>query len=126
MMTTEQLLTGVTQFLSLPLPPSINTYWRKSPRGMYITKEGRTFRQKVAEIVAERNAMKFGASRLFVSMRVSMRDKRRADIDNRIKAMLDALVHAGVFDDDSQVDTLYVTRGPVVKGGGCDVVVTGA
>lgn len=119
----QQDLSGLAQFLTLPLPPSVNSYWRKSPKGMYISQEGKDFRQRVAEIVAEHNAIKFGSARLFVAMRVSMRDKRIADVDNRIKAMLDALTHAGVYDDDSQIDDLFVTRGPIVKGGECTVMV---
>jgi len=42
--------------IELPLPPSVNSYWRKSPRGMYITQQGKDFRQQVAEIVAEQQA----------------------------------------------------------------------
>jgi crossover junction endodeoxyribonuclease RusA len=123
---TDHPLSGVAQFLTLPLPPSINTYWRKSPRGMYITAEGKDFRQRVAEIVAERNAIKFGAARLCVALHVSMRDRRIADIDNRVKAALDALTHAGVYDDDSQIDELLVCRGEIVKGGRLGVMVMGA
>jgi crossover junction endodeoxyribonuclease RusA len=119
-------LYGVSQFLTLPLPPSVNTYWRKSPKGMYITAEGKNFRQRVAEIVAEHNAIKFGSARLFVAVRVCMRDRRAADLDNRCKALFDALEHAGVFDDDEQIDELLVTRGPIVKGGECIVMVAPA
>jgi crossover junction endodeoxyribonuclease RusA len=93
---------------------------------MYITKEGKDFRQRVAEIVAERQAIKFGDARLCVAMHVSMRDRRVADIDNRVKAALDALTHAGVYDDDSQIDELFVARGEIVKGGRCHVMVMGA
>jgi crossover junction endodeoxyribonuclease RusA len=49
-----------------------------------------------------------------------------ADIDNRVKAALDALTHAGVYDDDSQIDELFVARGDIVKGGRCQVMVMGA
>jgi len=35
--------------------------------------------------------------------------------------LLDALQAAGVFDDDSQVDQLMVSRGSVMKGGSCVV-----
>lgn len=123
---TEQTLSGVSQCLTLPLPPSVNNYWRKSPRGMYITKAGKDFRKRVAEIVAEHNAIKFGTSRIFMAVRLSMRDRRAADLDNRLKALNDALEHAGVFDDDEQIDELHVKRGPIIKGGECFVVIAGA
>jgi crossover junction endodeoxyribonuclease RusA len=55
-----------------------------------------------------------------------MRDRRAADLDNRLKALNDALEHAGVFDDDEQIDELHVTRGPIVKGGECFVMIAGA
>jgi crossover junction endodeoxyribonuclease RusA len=93
---------------------------------MYISQEGKTFRQKVAEIVAEHNAIKFGAVPLTVAVRLCMRDRRAADLDNRAKALLDALEHAGVYDDDSQIDSLFLCRGPIVRGGQCFVMVAGA
>lgn len=115
---------GLTQFITLPLPPSVNTYWRKSPHGMYITPQGKDFRKAVAEIIAERQCLKFGSARLFVAVRLCMRDRRGSDLDNRLKALCDALEHAGVFDDDEQIDELHVLRGPIVKGGECYVVIT--
>lgn len=92
---------------------------------MFITQQGKDFRKQVAEIVAERNAMKFGTSRLFMAVRLCMRDRRGSDLDNRMKALLDALEHAGVFDDDEQIDELLILRGPIVKGGECYVMISG-
>lgn len=115
---------GLTQAIQLPLPPSVNTYWRKSPHGMYITQQGKDFRKQVAEIIAERQCLKFGTSRLFMAVRLCMRDKRGSDLDNRLKALCDALEHAGVFDDDEQIDELCIVRGPIVKGGQCFVVIS--
>jgi crossover junction endodeoxyribonuclease RusA len=117
-------MTGLSQFITLPLPPSVNSYWRKSPRGMYITQAGKDFRQQVAEIVAERECLKFGASRLFMAVRLCMRDRRASDLDNRLKALCDALEHAGVFDNDEQIDELHILRGPITKGGQCCVMIS--
>lgn len=115
---------GLSQFITLPLPPSVNTYWRKSPHGMYITQQGKDFRKQVAEIIAERQCLKFGPARLFMAVRLSMRDRRASDLDNRLKALCDALEHAGVFDDDEQIDELHVIRGPILKGGECRVMLS--
>ena len=51
------------------------------------------------------------------------RDKRKIDIDNRIKSVLDALQDAGVFDDDFQVDELSIVRGKPIKGGAIRVLI---
>ncbi len=55
--------------------------------------------------------------RLSVKILVNPPDRRRRDIDNFTKVPLDALTHAGVWMDDSQIDELYVRRLPVKKGG---------
>jgi len=115
---------GLTQFLTLPLPPSMNAYWLRSSRGIFLSKTAKDFRKQVAEIVAERSALKFGTSRLFMAVRLCMRDRRASDLDNRMKALCDALEHAGVFDDDEQIDELVIVRGPIVKGGECYVVIS--
>jgi crossover junction endodeoxyribonuclease RusA len=44
-------------------------------------------------------------------------DRRRRDIDNLQKALLDALAHGGAYYDDSQISRLTVERQHVVPGG---------
>jgi crossover junction endodeoxyribonuclease RusA len=51
-------------------------------------------------------------------------DRRAFDLDNRLKALLDALAHAGVYEDDGQIDELNIQRGPIVPGGKAIVEVT--
>lgn len=51
-------------------------------------------------------------------------DRRKRDIDNVLKALLDALQHAGCYEDDSQLDDLRIVRCEVRKGGSCVVVIT--
>ena len=109
--------------LSLPFPPSMNTYWRTF-RGMTVlSKQGREFKAAVADYVVEYKVPKLGDSKLRVSMVLFPRDKRKIDIDNRIKAVLDALQDAGVFNDDFQVDELSIVRGKTIKGGAIRVLI---
>ena len=49
-------------------------------------------------------------------------DKRRRDIGNYEKQTTDALMNAGVFDDDEQIDLITIVREEIVKGGQCVVV----
>lgn len=44
-------------------------------------------------------------------------DKRRRDLDNILKAPLDALTHAGLLIDDEQFDEINIVRGQLVPGG---------
>ncbi len=49
--------------------------------------------------------------------------KRRSDIDNRIKPLLDALTCAGFWQDDSLISRITIERMPITKGGKAVVVV---
>ena len=109
--------------INLPYPPSMNTMWRNFRGRTVLSKAGRQFRTDVQDLIIETNAPKFGASKLKITMILRPRDKRKMDIDNRIKAALDALEHAGVFDDDFQVDHLEMIRGEPLKGGLLHVVI---
>ena len=64
-----------------------------------------------------------GTARVAVTLALYPPDKRRRDVDNYSKAVLDLLTKASVWDDDSQIDRLTIERGPVVRGGRVDVEV---
>lgn len=55
-----------------------------------------------------------------IALHIEMRapDLRRRDCSNLAKASEDALVRAGVMLDDSQIDDLRVTRGPLERPDG--------
>jgi len=95
----------------------MNTYWRNFRGRTVLSKAGREYKLAVAEYVSENNIPKYGENKLKITMILQPRDKRKIDIDNRIKCVLDSLQEAGVFDDDFHVDELHVMRGEQVKGG---------
>lgn len=111
--------------MTLPLPPSINSYWGFSGHRRFINKAGVAFKQAVADYVAETKTPKLGKARLEIHVTLYPKDKRVQDIDNRLKSLFDSLSNngAGVFDDDSQIDVLMVQRGEVCKGGKCLVMI---
>lgn len=104
--------------LKLPYPPSVNTYWRSVSKGpmagrVLISEEGRNYRASVLQLVDE---LKLD-SRLRVEIEAVMPDRRKRDLDNLPKAVLDALTHAGVWGDDGQIDDLRIYRGQVEAPG---------
>jgi crossover junction endodeoxyribonuclease RusA len=60
---------------------------------------------------------------LEVSIDVFPPDRRRRDVDNVQKALLDALAHGGAYHDDSQINRLSIERQSVVRGGKVHVLI---
>lgn len=108
--------------LILPLSPSINSYYKTNGNRRYISEAGQHFREEVAALVKQAGVQKL-AGRLWLTVRVHPRDRRLQDIDNRIKALQDAMEIAGVYDNDEQIDDLRVVRGPIVSGGRMEVMI---
>lgn len=111
--------------LELPWPPSVNHYWRSVPgRGVLVSAEGRQYRQDVQmQVLIQRAAKKF-AGRLRVTVIALPPDKRKRDLDNLLKSSLDAMTHAGVWMDDSQIDDLRICRQSPIKAACIRVEVT--
>jgi crossover junction endodeoxyribonuclease RusA len=115
--------------LELPWPPSVNHYWRHVIMGgkkpvvrNLISADGRAYKRSVGQAVLEQTIgrqrkHKPFMGRVHVVLTLYPPDRRQRDIDNSTKAVLDALTDAKVWRDDSQVDDLHITRGPVERGG---------
>lgn len=104
---------------SIPFPPSVNQI-TAVVRGRKITsKRGRQYRDEaVAAIRSQyKGATQHGRLSLYVTLYPPCRRKR--DIDNYSKGILDAITAANVWADDELVDDIRVVRGPVTKGGAC-------
>lgn len=112
----------------LPFPPSSNTYYRRGRYATYLGPSGRAFKTLVAELISTQGQ---GIDlplegRLSVFLSLYSPTRRSYDIDNRIKAVLDSLQDAGVFENDEQIDELCIARKEVTKGGKCKVVIVPA
>jgi crossover junction endodeoxyribonuclease RusA len=102
--------------LTLPWPPSVNKYWRTFQGRMIISAEGRSYRKAVADQVLIQRGAKHYAGKLRVNIEAFRPDKRRRDLDNLLKAVLDGCTHAGVWEDDSNIVDLRIYWADTVGG----------
>lgn len=116
--------------LTLPFPPSVNTYWRapnKGPlKGKHLISEGgRRFQSEACAAIIEqlRRLPKPSSTLCAVEIMLYPPDNRRRDIDNYSKGLFDALTHAGVWEDDNQVKRMLVEWGPVVAKGKVEITI---
>lgn len=102
--------------LSLPWPPTVNTYWRSVMSGplagrVLISERGREYRKTVATLVATESVPRRALTgKLAVDIHAMPPDRRTRDLDNLLKGLLDSLVSAGVLADDSDIDDLRIRR----------------
>lgn len=112
--------------LSLGVPPSTNTYYRSvAGKGVLISKRGREYRDEVARLCQDYVGSFADDARLSILVVLRPPDKRKRDLDNFCgKALLDALMKAGIFQDDSQIDCLTMIRGKLDRvNPGVDLII---
>lgn len=118
--------------LTLPFPPSINTYWRnillKTRKGVVartlLSKRGREYRVvAVSAIRAQVGRPKIIDHRVKVTITLHPPTLRKYDVDNFNKAILDAITHAKVWLDDELVYQLTISKEVKVKGGRAIVLI---
>ncbi len=102
--------------IELPYPPTVNSYWRTNYKAgkTYISKKSKEFQSKVF-IACMGYLLIKGKVRVEVDLYPP--DRRKRDIDNPMKALLDALTKAKIIEDDSFIDQLKITRKEIVKQG---------
>ena len=114
--------------IALSFPPSVNHYWRhvamplgKGKKGFsvraLISEKGRAYKLTVCrEVLSQRAALGIsGPVRMYIAF--CPPDRRRRDVDNYAKALLDSLVEAKVLEDDSLIRDLRMVWGEVTPGG---------
>jgi crossover junction endodeoxyribonuclease RusA len=109
--------------LTLPWPPTVNTYFTRFKNRTIISRKGKAFRKRVVEIVGRIYSGLPLSGPLNVSIEAFPPDKRTRDIDNLLKATLDSMGKGGVYLDDSQIHDLRICRRSVFKGGKIVVIV---
>jgi crossover junction endodeoxyribonuclease RusA len=83
----------------LPIPPSVNALWRITGRRMYRSKKYMEFINECEVALADK--VKPAIDYKFnIEIIVGRPSKRRMDIDNRAKAIMDVLQHLEIITDD--------------------------
>ncbi len=103
--------------LTLPYPPTVNTNLRHVGPRVLISKHGRQYRTEVCKQLRTKRIQPIEGD-LIVDITINPPDRRRRDVDNVLKALLDSLQSAGVFEDDSQIVRLTIEKHePLPKDG---------
>ena len=113
--------------IELPFPPSTNTYYRNVRVGnrqlTKISERGRQYKTECYWLLKQQKACRRLSHSLKVTITLVAPDRKRRDLDNFNKALLDVMTHAGVYEDDSLIDHLTVIRAPAAKPGRVEVLI---
>ena len=92
---------------TMPYPPTINHMYRRQRGHLALTPEALAFRHAVRMIAMVENIRPLdGPVAVFLDV---YRPRRRGDLDNILKAVLDAM-NGIAYRDDEQVEEIYAHR----------------
>lgn len=108
-------------------PPSLNNYYARTRNGVFIKAKGVKYRQSVVDDLQEQvGALVSISEPVLVSAILFPPNRRIWDLDNHMKALLDALTISGFWDDDKLITQLLLYKGEVVSGGQVKLFVSSA
>jgi len=106
-------------------PPSVNNYYSHTRYGVHLSAGGRKYRDAISRDLGKQlggRRLKEGSLSMLVVLFPP--DRRKRDLDNHMKGLLDSLQAAGLIIDDEWIDELRIVRGEVVKGGSAYVKIS--
>ncbi len=90
----------MTETISLPFPVSVNGMYRALGRRVILSKRAREWKEAAAWELKSQRPKRF-AGPVEIHTVVSPPDKRKRDLDNLLKPILDLLKEHGIIVDDS-------------------------
>ena len=103
--------------INLPYPPTVNTYYRNVQGKTLISAKGRQYRRDVATAVMVQCVALGLTGKLRMRAAVMFPDRRKRDIDNLGKALLDSMEKAGVYENDNQIRDYHIIDAGIERGG---------
>lgn len=96
------------KFTVMGVPPTVNTYWRRHGNIYFISARGKAYKQVFHRAVTGLLGNPI-AGPVEVAIEWTTPDKRKRDVDNVLKPILDGM-KGTVLIDDSQIDRLEINR----------------
>ena len=90
------------------VPPSVNHYWIQTKNRRFISKEGKEFKKEL-NLIAKSKIKTPLKGKVGLNITVILPNKRRRDVDNFLKPILDGLNNAA-YVDDYQVYKLSIKK----------------
>ena len=105
-------MSKIFELLLSGLPPSANQMYRTGRNGnRYKRREVSDWQEETAELVRKAwGKPEAYTGEVEVHVVFTVGDKRRWDVDNRLKALLDCLALGGVIEDDRQISGITALR----------------
>ena len=103
--------------VELPWPPTVNHYYTVARGRKILSAKGRAYKTECCWLMTAERVPKLDSGKFEVLIHAYPPDRRKRDLDNILKPVLDALGEYGAITDDSDVDLISIGRIEVRKGG---------
>ena len=118
-------LTRVELQFDVPWPPSVNRYWRHGRGRVYLAPAGRHYIELVRQSMPLFHEP-WETEDLRLIVMAHPPDRRKRDLDNILKALLDGLEKGSVFRDASQIKHIEARMLEPVRPNGLVHLIIGA
>jgi crossover junction endodeoxyribonuclease RusA len=107
----------------LPWPPTVNHYYTVARGRKILSEEGRAYKLYCGQCMMIQGVRKLKEEDRPFGLSIIARppDKRRRDLDNILKPLIDSLVDYGAIPDDWMIDDIRIQRMNKVKDGQIEV-----
>lgn len=110
--------------ITLPMPPTANHIWQHAGGRHYLSAAYEQFKRHVANQIMVADLPTYLKERIAVRIDLHFKSKHRCDIENRVKALNDAISQSSkLWADDALIDLLIVQRKENDSNGKCVVSV---